>query len=91
LSTDILLFVEDPGAANWIAALHPALIAAGLGVRLVAAGAAMPYLFERGIATEAAPAGAGAAGELIDRARPRMRRAGANSPAVGRMSGEPPR
>ena len=44
MATDVLVFVEDPGAANFAAALRPALAAEGLSVVVCAAGDAAPYL-----------------------------------------------
>ncbi|MFN8455085.1 MAG: hypothetical protein U0401_10545 [Anaerolineae bacterium] len=50
--TDILIFVEDPGAANYVAELPSALIIQGWKVRLFANGTAYDYLTQRGIAVE---------------------------------------
>jgi len=66
MSADILMFVEDPGAANWVAAILPHLGAAGIGVRLIAEGTAAPYLAERGIKSDTPPQGVEAARMLLD-------------------------
>jgi hypothetical protein len=60
----VLLFVEDPGAANYVAGLPPAFAGRGLSCRLFATGAAVEYLRQRGIAAEAIPPGATAAQHL---------------------------
>jgi len=49
---DVLIFVEDPGAANCIASLPPLLAERGHRVLLFAAGSSVNYLRERGIAAE---------------------------------------
>jgi hypothetical protein len=71
VSTDLLVFVEDPGAANWIVALAPALARSTLSSRVLAAGAAQAYLRDRGIAFETL-SHADDASALLDRVRPRM-------------------
>jgi hypothetical protein len=45
----VLIHVEDPGAANWILPLLPALDARGVAVDLVAEGTAVDYLRTRGV------------------------------------------
>lgn len=50
--TDVLIFVEDPGAANYVAHLPEVLQARGITVEMVVAGAARLYLLERGIRFE---------------------------------------
>jgi hypothetical protein len=47
-ATDILIFVEDPGAANYVAGLPEAFTSRGWTCRLLAAGAAVEYLRQRG-------------------------------------------
>ncbi len=47
---DVLVLVEDPGAANYLAALPPVLEAAGVRTALLARGPAEAYLRARGIA-----------------------------------------
>jgi hypothetical protein len=71
---DLLVFVEDPGAANWIVALQPALAQAGFDMCIVAAGAAGDYLRERGIEAEPVPVETtpAAADALLDKHDPRM-------------------
>lgn len=48
-SLDVLLFVEDPGAANYVAGLPEALTARGFRARLFAEGVARDYLRQRNI------------------------------------------
>ena len=48
-NTDVLIFVEDPGAVNYVAQLPAALSESGLRVRLLADGFAKDHLRERGI------------------------------------------
>jgi hypothetical protein len=67
VTSGLLIHVEDPGAANWIAALVPALAAHGIAVTLVADGHARAYLAERGIACRD---DAAAAPDLLDCLRP---------------------
>lgn len=52
----ILIFVEDPGAANFIAPALDSLTAAGWQLDLSAAGLASTFLSDRGIAANAVPA-----------------------------------
>ena len=47
----VLCFVEDPGAANYIAELPAALARRGIDCLLLAAGVARPYLADKGIPT----------------------------------------
>ena len=54
-TTDILIFVEDPGAANYVAELPAALGKRGFHARLLADGSAMGYLCQRGIPPETLP------------------------------------
>jgi hypothetical protein len=54
--SEVLAFVEDPGAANCLVPLLPALAGRGIGARVFARGAALPYLAERGVAAEAGDA-----------------------------------
>ena len=49
---NIIMFVEDPGAANYVACLPAALHALGLTTRLFTTGAATEYLLQRGIKSE---------------------------------------
>lgn len=51
-SVDVLLFVEDPGAANYIACLPEKLASRGLKVLLWAAGYAHDYLLQHGLSRE---------------------------------------
>lgn len=68
---DVLLFVEDPGAANFAQGLPEALSALGLRATLLAAGAALPYLSQQSVACE--PVGIDAeAGALLSAYRPRV-------------------
>jgi hypothetical protein len=52
---DVLVFVEDPGAANYLAELPAALAAQGFRASLTACGPASEYLRQRGIPFEAPP------------------------------------
>lgn len=52
MSVDIVMFVEDPGAANYAMGLPPLFANLGLTTRLVSAGNATDYLHQRGIASE---------------------------------------
>lgn len=69
--TDVLIFVEDPGAANYIAELPSVLAQRGLRARLLAAGSAADYLRQRGISAEAVPFSA-TAEEVLASAAPRL-------------------
>jgi hypothetical protein len=48
--SQVVILVEDPGAANFMANLPAGLARAGIACRLVATGAAMGYLAGRGVA-----------------------------------------
>lgn len=65
----VLIFVEDPGAANFVRELPAALEARGVGVELISAQAATSYLSERGV--ESTPAD-GSAADLLDRCDPEL-------------------
>jgi len=54
-STDILLFVEDPGAANFVAGLPDVLHRSGLSSHLATAGAATSYLRQRHVEVDPLP------------------------------------
>ena len=49
---EILIFVEDPGAANYVADLPEQLTGQGLSTRLLSAASATDYLAQRGIQSE---------------------------------------
>lgn len=66
---DVLLFAEDPGAANMIAPLPSALTRAGIASRLVAAERLRPYLADRNVAYSAHT---GSATTLLHEAQPRV-------------------
>ncbi|HEX2188392.1 MAG TPA: hypothetical protein VHG51_05810 [Longimicrobiaceae bacterium] len=68
---DVLVYVEDPGAASYAADLPAALAAGGVGALLLAGGSAAGYLRERGRPAEAVPEGESAEG-LLDALRPRL-------------------
>lgn len=68
---DIVIFVEDPGAANYVAVLPPVLAAKGLNVALVAAGTAEGYLREHGTKTVSARP-FGSAESIMEAYQPRM-------------------
>ena len=68
MRTDLLIHVEDPGAANWIAVLMPALVVPKFAAAGIADGVARRYLADRGVLLaddDSAPA------ELIRRHAPR--------------------
>jgi hypothetical protein len=54
-STDVLMFVEDPGSANYMAPLPAALAEHGWSSTLLSAGSAREYLHERGLSTVEVP------------------------------------
>ncbi|MBT6537430.1 MAG: hypothetical protein HOK98_14745 [Rhodospirillaceae bacterium] len=62
----ILIFVEDPGAANFIAPVLDSLTAAGWQITLSAAGLASTFLSDRGIPATVAPTGTDASEYLKD-------------------------
>lgn len=68
---DVLVFVEDPGAARFLASLPADLGTAGRSCRFLAAGVAKEYLRNRGVQFETWPSGA-AAGAVLDGSRPRL-------------------
>ena len=51
-NTDVLIFVEDPGAANYVAQLPAALAERGQCTRLLADGLAKDHLLQRGVRPE---------------------------------------
>jgi hypothetical protein len=71
LATDILIFVEDPGAANYVARLPAALIGNGWKVKLFADGYAKHFLLQQGINFEAVDDSLQAS-ELLLSERPRL-------------------
>lgn len=52
---DVLIFAEDPGAANYVSRLPDALERRGHPTRFLATGFAGPYLHERGVEAEVLP------------------------------------
>jgi hypothetical protein len=66
---DVLIFVEDPGAANFIAALPRTMGEQGFHVTILAAGSAQQYLRDRNVSCEAMPSDAAA---MLAQARPRL-------------------
>lgn len=70
MTADILVFVEDPGAANMVAALPAGLARRGLSARFFADGPAIAHLRTHGIAAE--PVDGADAAALIARTRPRL-------------------
>ena len=70
-TTDVLMYVEDPGAANYVAPLPVALAERGWRVTLVADEAAQMHLRQRGITVESVPDGVGAE-ELLRACAPRV-------------------
>lgn len=67
---DVLVHVEDPGAANYIAGLEQALAAAGVTVQVLAEGAAATYLPSAG--SESDVAGPWEAADLLAGRSPRV-------------------
>lgn len=63
----ILIFVEDPGAANFIAPALNDLAASGWEIELCATGLAAKFLSDRNIAANDIPPGTDAANQLKDR------------------------
>jgi hypothetical protein len=69
--SDILILVEDPGAANFVIDLPTALSRRGLGVHLMSGGVATAYLAQYGVATGRLPPCAGL-DDLIAKVSPRL-------------------
>ena len=67
--SDVLILVEDPGAANFVAELPDILARRGYKVHLATSGTATDYLAQRGIATEPLPPACDL-DALIERAAP---------------------
>ena len=68
---DILIYVEDPGAANYVAGLPAALESRGWRVCLLSDGFAYPYLLQLGIKSEMLHRTASAK-ELLSKFKPRL-------------------
>lgn len=68
---DLVIIVEDPGAANYVAGLPRSLAASGVLVQLVASGFAESQLCALGIAHHKLPAGQSGA-ELLQALRPKL-------------------
>ncbi len=66
---DILFYVEDPGAANYLADIPAALAARGVESCMAALGFARSFLAERGVKSDAG-AGSAQPGELLDSVSP---------------------
>lgn len=69
--TDVLVFVEDPGAANYAMHLPEGLAKTGITTRMFADGHAKTYLAERGMPAEPVPEGKGAV-DILGSVRPRL-------------------
>jgi hypothetical protein len=69
--TDVLIFVEDPGAANYIAQLPVTLTERGWDVELFADGYAEEYLLQREIIPNVLH-GVTSARQILDRVKPRI-------------------
>jgi hypothetical protein len=69
--SDILILVEDPGAANFVIELPTALGRRGLRVHLASDGTATDYLAQRGVATDRLPPSADLE-NLIAKVSPRL-------------------
>ena len=70
-SIDVLIFVEDPGAANYVAQLPATFAERGWCTRLLADGYAKDYLLQRGVYLEVAQHPA-AAKQILASVRPRL-------------------
>jgi hypothetical protein len=70
MEIDILIYVEDPGAANFVAGLPEALEKHGWQTRLLADGFAYQYLLDRGIRPELVSKSENSARELLTRLKP---------------------
>lgn len=75
MNPNFLAFVEDPGAANYLAPVVAGLQARGATCRFFAGTAASEYLRDRGVSVEMLPADASARA-LLDQVRPRVLLAG---------------
>ncbi len=71
VNADVLIFAEDPGAANYVAPLPTSLTERGWHTIVLAAGIAKGYLLARGVNTEAVQPSATAV-QILDRIRPRV-------------------
>jgi hypothetical protein len=71
IDTDILIFVEDPGAANCVTGVPSALEDLGINVSLFATGTAVGYLDQQGIAFTELPEDSNA-GAILDEASPKL-------------------
>jgi hypothetical protein len=69
--TDVLIFVEDPGAANYVAGLPSIFSRLGISFRLLVAGLAKTNLQNRGIYTEVVEHGV-SAHQILTTVRPRL-------------------
>jgi hypothetical protein len=71
MDKDILIYVEDPGAANFVAELPAVLAGHGLRTYLLAEGYAYPYLIQRGIQPEVVDPSI-TASEILNQLKPRL-------------------
>lgn len=69
-ATDVLMFVEDPGAAGYVDGLPPILTGRGMAVSLLATGQALAYLREH--AVEPVAIDGASAADLFDLHQPRL-------------------
>lgn len=69
--TDVLIFVEDPGAAGYVAALPEVFKQHGILSRLVATGRALEILRQRRVAPESLPEGTSAR-QMLEEINPRL-------------------
>lgn len=70
-NTDMLIFVEDPGAANYVAPLPAALADRGWHTVVLAVGIANNYLLERGVSTQMVYPSA-TANQILNAIQPRV-------------------
>jgi hypothetical protein len=71
MDKDILIYVEDPGAANYVAELPAALAENGWRTSLLAERHAYPYLLQRGIQPDMVDPSI-TASEILDQLKPRL-------------------
>jgi hypothetical protein len=68
--TDVLIFVEDPSVANYVASLPQALSDKGLRSEVYATGIAIDYLSQRKVSFKVLTSGS-SAGDILNSSRPR--------------------
>lgn len=86
---DVLIFVEDPGAANFIVELPTALESAGISCQVLACGHSMRFLHDRGIVFNE-PLAEGDPGKIMDAYIPSLLLVGTsqNADSLGHVLGK---